>query len=103
MIPRCRQWGRPIVAGGPLFTTGYEEYAGRVHAVVGECEESIDDVVRDMEAGRLQDLYRAPATFPDVRQTPVPRWDLVNLRHYATARCSIRAAARSIASSATSS
>jgi radical SAM superfamily enzyme YgiQ (UPF0313 family) len=77
--------GRPIVGGGPLFTTGYEEYVGEVHAVIGECEESIGEVVRDMEAGRLQELYRAPAAFPDVRETPIPRWELINLRYYATA------------------
>jgi radical SAM superfamily enzyme YgiQ (UPF0313 family) len=85
VIPRCRQLGRPIVGGGPLFTTGYEEYAGEVHAVVGECEESIGELVRDMEAGQLRDVYRSPVAFPDIRLTPVPRWDLVNLRHYATA------------------
>ena len=54
VIPRCRRLGRPIVGGGPLFTTGHEEFAGDVHAVLGECEESIGELVRDMEAGQLQ-------------------------------------------------
>lgn len=85
VIPRCREWGRPIVAGGPLFTTGYEEYVGDVHAVIGECEESIGELIRDMESGAVQSIYRAPAAFPDVRLTPVPRWDLIKLRDYATA------------------
>ncbi len=85
VLPRCQALGRPVIGGGPLFTTGYEEFAGQVQAVLGECEESIDALVRDMEAGRLQEVYRAPAAFPDVRRTPIPRWELVNLRHYATA------------------
>jgi radical SAM superfamily enzyme YgiQ (UPF0313 family) len=85
VLPRCESLGRPVIGGGPLFTTGHEEFAGRVHAVVGECEKSIDAVVRDMEAGGLQENYTSPVAFPDVRQTPVPRWDLINLRHYATA------------------
>jgi radical SAM superfamily enzyme YgiQ (UPF0313 family) len=85
LIPRCQKLGKPIVGGGPLFTTGYEEYADDVHAVVGECEESIGELVRDMEADQLRDVYRSPVAFPDVTRTPVPRWDLVNLRHYATA------------------
>jgi radical SAM superfamily enzyme YgiQ (UPF0313 family) len=85
VLPRCEHVGRPVIGGGPLFTTGHEEFAGRVHAVVGECEESIANVVRDMEAGTLADVYHAPAAFPDVRRTPVPRWELVDLRHYATA------------------
>jgi len=85
VIPQCRRLGRPIVGGGPLFTTGHEEFAGDVHAVLGECEDSIGAVIRDMEAGQLADTYQAPSAFPDVTRTPVPRWDLINLRHYATA------------------
>ncbi|MGD9632120.1 MAG: B12-binding domain-containing radical SAM protein [Pirellulales bacterium] len=85
MLPRCERLGRSVIGGGPLFTTGHEEFSGRVHAVIGECEESIADVVRDMEAGKLADVYLAPAAFPDVQQTPIPQWELVNLRHYATA------------------
>jgi radical SAM superfamily enzyme YgiQ (UPF0313 family) len=84
VIPRCRRLGRPIIGGGPLFTTGHEEFAGDVHTVIGECEDTIDDVIRDLEAGQLRDKYAAPASFPDVTRTPIPRWDLVDLRHYAT-------------------
>ena len=39
LIPRCHRLGRPIIGGGPLFTTGYEDFAADVHAVLGECEE----------------------------------------------------------------
>jgi radical SAM superfamily enzyme YgiQ (UPF0313 family) len=84
IIPRCKRLGIPIIAGGPLFTTGYEEYAGAVHAVCGECEEIIDDVIRDMETGELKDRYESTHGFPDVTKTPVPRWDLIELRYYAT-------------------
>jgi radical SAM superfamily enzyme YgiQ (UPF0313 family) len=84
IIPRCRELGRPIIGGGPLFTTGYENYIGQVHCVCGECEEIIADVVRDMEAGALQDKYESTRGFPDVTKTPVPRWDLIDLRLYAT-------------------
>jgi radical SAM superfamily enzyme YgiQ (UPF0313 family) len=85
VLERCRRLGRTVIAGGPLFTTGYEEYAGKVHAVLGEAEEAIVDIVRDMESGELQPSYGAAAQFPDVTRTPIPRWDLVDLRHYATA------------------
>ncbi len=40
IIPRCKRLGRTIIGGGPLFTTGYEEYAGddprRVRRVRGD-------------------------------------------------------------------
>ena len=84
IIPRCKRLGRTIIGGGPLFTTGYEDYVGDVHAVCGECEEIIGDVIRDMESGDLKDKYESPHGFPDVTKTPVPRWDLIALRHYAT-------------------
>ncbi len=84
IIPRCKRIGRPLIGGGPLFTTGYEDYAGDVHAVCGECEEIISDVVRDMEAGKLKEKYESAHGFPDVTKTPVPRWDLMNPRYYAT-------------------
>ena len=84
IIPRCKRLGLPIVGGGPLFTTGYEDYAGDVHAVCGECEETIGEVVQDMEAGTLKDKYESKHGFPDVTKTPVPRWELIDVGQYAT-------------------
>jgi radical SAM superfamily enzyme YgiQ (UPF0313 family) len=38
VITRCNMLGTKIVAGGPLFTTGYEEFEGIDHFVLGEAE-----------------------------------------------------------------
>jgi hypothetical protein len=38
VITRCRDLGVKIVAGGPLFTTGYAEFSGVDHFVLGEAE-----------------------------------------------------------------
>jgi hypothetical protein len=103
IIPRCKRLGRTIIGGGPLFTTGYEDYAGDVHAVCGESEEIIDDVIRDMESGELKEKYESTHGFPDVTKTPVPRWDLINVNHYATMPVQFSRAARSTANFATSS
>jgi radical SAM superfamily enzyme YgiQ (UPF0313 family) len=84
LIPRCKRLGKPIIGGGPLFTTGHEEFAADVHAVLGECEELIGEVIRDMEADSLRDKYRSDVGFPEITRTPVPRWDLIKLRYYAT-------------------
>ena len=78
---RCVAHGKPVIAGGPLFTTGYREFPEIPHFVLGEAENVIEDLVRDMERGTVQPVYRSPA-WPDVRQVPVPRWDLVRLRDY---------------------
>jgi radical SAM superfamily enzyme YgiQ (UPF0313 family) len=80
---RCAALGKTVVAGGPLFTTGYRDFPEIPHFVLGEAEEVIGELVADMERGTLQPIYRGTA-WPDVRATPVPRWDLVELEAYVT-------------------
>jgi len=76
-------WGKPVIAGGPLFTTGSAGFPEIPHFVIGEAELVIEELVRDMEAGAVKPRYRADA-FPDLSTTPVPRWDLIDPRHYVT-------------------
>jgi radical SAM superfamily enzyme YgiQ (UPF0313 family) len=80
---RCAALGRKVIAGGPLFTTGHEEFTDIPHFVLGEAEEIMPRFVADLEAGTLQPVYRAPQ-FPSLAQTPVPRYDLVKLDNYVT-------------------
>ncbi|HET9652279.1 MAG TPA: radical SAM protein [Usitatibacter sp.] len=80
---RCAALARPVIAGGPLFTTGHRDFPEIPHFVLGEAEGVIGDVVSDMCAGAVKPQYRA-AGFPDMRTTPVPRWDLIDLRLYVT-------------------
>ena len=80
---RCAALGKPVLAGGPLFTTGHLDFPEIPHFALGEAEELIDEVVRDMERGSLQPAYRSTG-WPDIRRTPVPRWDLIDLRDYVT-------------------
>ncbi|MFZ3323788.1 MAG: DUF4070 domain-containing protein [Usitatibacter sp.] len=80
---RCAVLRRPVIAGGPLFTTGHMEYPEISHFVLGEAEGVIDDLVADVRAGQVKREYRAGA-FPEVTRTPIPRWDLVDVRHYVT-------------------
>jgi radical SAM superfamily enzyme YgiQ (UPF0313 family) len=80
---RCAALGKPVLAGGPLFTTGHADFPEIPHFVCGEAEAVMVEVIADIERGALKPLYRAPG-FPEVRATPVPRWDLVRLRDYVT-------------------
>ena len=80
---RCVALGKTVIAGGPLFTTGHHEFPEIPHHVLGEAEDVMGQLVADMERGVLQPLYRA-LDRPDVRNTPVPRWDLVRMRDYVT-------------------
>jgi radical SAM superfamily enzyme YgiQ (UPF0313 family) len=83
IVRRCTAAGRTLLAGGPLFTTGHEQFPGIPHFVLGEAEEVMPQVVADLRSGTLQPIYRAPR-FPGLASTPVPRWDLIRLRDYVT-------------------
>jgi len=83
IVELCQSLGTPIVAGGPLFTTGHRDFPEIQHFALGECEEFVAELVSDMEAGTLQRIYRA-SRFPSLAHTPVPRWDLVRLADYAS-------------------
>jgi len=80
---RCAALGKPVLAGGPLFTTGHADFPEIPHFALGEVEDLIEDVVQDMERGSLRPTYRS-GTWPDLRKVPVPRWDLIDLRDYVT-------------------
>ncbi|MBI4718487.1 MAG: B12-binding domain-containing radical SAM protein [Planctomycetes bacterium] len=82
VVARCHAQGKPVIAGGPLFTTGYECFPEIHHFVLGEAEDVVPELVADMTRGDLKPFYQASAR-PDVRQSPVPRWDLVAFKHYA--------------------
>ena len=80
---RCAALGKTVVAGGPLFTTGHAEFPEIRHFVLGEAEEVAARLAEDLRSGKLQHIYRGTG-WPDVRGTPVPRWDLVDVHDYVT-------------------
>lgn len=80
---RCAALGRQVLAGGPLFTTRHEAFPEIGHFVLGEAEGVMAQVVEDLRAGCLEPVYEA-ATRPALADTPLPRWDLINPRHYVT-------------------
>ena len=81
VIERCNRAGVPVVAGGPFPTSCHEEIAGVDHFILDEVEETLPQFLQDLDAGRAKPIYREPRK-PDVTRTPVPRFDLVELRNY---------------------
>ena len=80
---RCRRFRKPVIAGGPLFTTGRAAFPDIDHFVLGEAEELMPQVIEDMRCGSLRHTYAAPSR-PDIARAPAPRWDLIDFRHYIT-------------------
>ncbi|GMU20791.1 MAG: hypothetical protein AMXMBFR13_08870 [Phycisphaerae bacterium] len=83
VVSRCRARGRTVVGGGPLFTTSAQRFPEVEHVVAGEAEPVMAELVADLAAGTLKPHYQA-AQRPDVRLTPIPRWDLIDLHKYVT-------------------
>jgi radical SAM superfamily enzyme YgiQ (UPF0313 family) len=83
VIERCREVGVKIVAGGPLFTTEYDQFEGVDHFVLNEAELTLPPFLHDLEAGHPAPIY-ASEEYADLHQTPVPMWNLVQMKYYAT-------------------
>lgn len=83
IIARCKAAGVPVVAGGPLFTGEWEDFPEVDHFVLNEAELTLPPFLADLAQGTPQRIYRTDA-FADIRQTPTPRWELLDLRRYAT-------------------
>ena len=83
IIQRCAALGTPVIAGGPLFTTGHEHFTKVKAFVLGEAEDIMARVVADMESGQLEHIYAAEGR-PDITKVPIPRWDLIRGENYAT-------------------
>lgn len=83
VIARCIDRGKCLIAGGPLFTSGHERFPEVAHVVLGEAEDLMPELINDLRTGELKPIYRSDH-FPDVSKAPLPRWDLIDLRHYAT-------------------
>ncbi|MCX6178018.1 MAG: B12-binding domain-containing radical SAM protein [Chlorobiales bacterium] len=83
VIARCKNAGITVVAGGPLFTTSYNEFPDVDHFVLNEAELTLPRFLEDLENGFPQRLYTTDE-FPDITLTPVPQWEILETRKYAS-------------------
>ena len=83
VIKRCKHFGAKIVAGGPLFTAGFQEFDGIDHFVLGEAEVTLQPFLDDLNEGRAQHIY-ASYERPDISVTPIPLWSLIDMNQYSS-------------------
>jgi radical SAM superfamily enzyme YgiQ (UPF0313 family) len=83
IIDRCNSFSKPVVAGGPLFTTEPDIFKGVSHYVLNEAEITLPLFLKDLELGNLQREYISN-TYPDLNLTPIPDWSLINFKDYST-------------------
>ena len=81
VISRCKTLGVKVVAGGPLFTAAYENFPEVDHLVLNEAEITLPLFLKDLGEGHAENLYTSK-TFPDLENTPIPLWKLVEMKRY---------------------
>ena len=81
IIDRCKALGKPILAGGPLFTSEHEQFPKVDYFVLNEAEITLPRFLEDFARGCAQRVY-ACKEYADVVTSPIPRWDLARLRRY---------------------
>ncbi len=85
IIARCNALGTPVLNGGPLPTQYARDIEGNAAFYLGEAENGFVDIVEQMiekgpENKRTYIDHRGK--FKSLMETPVPRWDLIDLSHY---------------------
>ena len=78
-----RKRGKLVLAGGPhvsLWPEDIRPYADVL--VIGEMEDIAAELFADIEAGNPKPEYRGGK--PDLRNSPLPRWDLYPMQAYMT-------------------
>jgi radical SAM superfamily enzyme YgiQ (UPF0313 family) len=83
VLNRCRAIGVKVVAGGPLFTQDREEFSDVDYLVLDEAEITLPLFLADLQEGQPNHIYTSDK-WADVTTTPVPLWDLINMKHYAS-------------------
>jgi len=83
IIARCKDVGLKIVAGGPMFTTEPDAFDEVDHLVLNEAEITLPLFLEDLANGCPKRVYTT-TEFADIRRSPMPLWELVNMRRYAS-------------------
>ncbi len=81
LIDRVHSRGRKVVAGGADPTSQPAVYKEADYLVLGEAEIAIHGFLEDLEKGVQSGEYVASHR-PDVTESPVPRFDLLNFKDY---------------------
>ncbi len=92
MLPQCmdmlelielfHERGKKVVIGGPGPTANPEMFDSADHLVLGEAEVTLGEFLTDFASGEANHVYDPGDRRADLTKTPVPRFDLVNLKDY---------------------
>lgn len=81
VVKLSKSLGKRVVVGGPFVTTTLQPLEGADHVVLGEAEETLPDIIRDLERGEARAVYEAPER-PAMSLTPIPDFKLADMKRY---------------------
>jgi radical SAM superfamily enzyme YgiQ (UPF0313 family) len=82
IVSRCKDLGKPVCVGGPDPTSSPHLYDAADFLVLGEAEGIIDAFVAAWTSGERRGVFQAEKFQADVSKSPVPRFDLLDFKHY---------------------
>src|SRR6516164_9504209 len=82
VIEIARAASKPVAVGGPDPTSSPQIYAAADLQVLGEAESIIDEFIAAWRRGDRKGVFEAPKFQADVTKSPIPRFDLLKLKHY---------------------
>lgn len=85
VISRCNKLDARIVAGGPYFTIAHKDlgFDNVDHLVLDEAEVTFPLFLQDLASGYARHVYTSKER-PDISQTPIPLWSLIDTRKYSS-------------------
>ncbi len=83
IVKRCNRLQKKVVAGGPMCTMEKELFTNIDHLILNEAEITLPLWLEDLKTGSVKKIYDSP-DFPDIKNTPEPLWDLLDLNKYAS-------------------
>ena len=83
IVERCRARGLRTVVGGPIASSVPAAELKADHVVIGEAEELITGLARDLELGTAKAVYQA-AERPEMSTSPLPALSQIKMNRYST-------------------
>ncbi len=82
LIEQARKHGVVSLVGGPDVSSQPEQYEHADMQIIGEAEGAIAEFIAAWERGERRGQFRAPLHTVDIKQTPIPRFELLNFDNY---------------------
>jgi radical SAM superfamily enzyme YgiQ (UPF0313 family) len=83
IVERCRVRGLRTVVGGPIASSMSAVELKADHVVIGEAEDLIGTLSRDLELGVARHVYEARER-PEMERSPMPDLSLIKMNRYST-------------------